>query len=427
MLDRNFVRQNLDLVKAGAKRKGVDAPVDEFLRIDAEFRSVKHEADEAKAEMNRISKSIGMLMGQGKKDEAEAAKAQTGELKGRIGELDARERDLEHRLHEVELKFPNLPHESVPDGVGADDNVPVRLWGDPPTFAEPPKPHWEIAEEHGLIDFERASKISGSGFAVYTGAGAKLHRALIQFMLDHQTLNRGYTEVYPPALVTGESLVGTGNLPKFEDDLYRCGTDDLYLIPTAEVPVTNLLRDEILDREHLPVKYAAFTPCFRREAGAAGRETRGILRTHQFEKVELVQFVEPEESYLALEDLTADAESVLQALGLYYRVLLLCAGDMGEKGCKTYDLEVWSPGTGQWLEVSSCTNFEAFQSRRANVRYRPAPGDKPEFVHILNGSGLAVPRLYAAILETFHLSDSGDIVIPGALAPYMGADVLVRP
>jgi seryl-tRNA synthetase len=426
VLDRNLIRRDPELVRAGAARKGVAAPVDDFLRVDESWRQVRHRLDEARAEMNALAKSIGALMGQGKATEAEEAKAKTAGLKAEIKELEDRERELEAELTEIELKFPNLPHESVPDGADAEANVVVREWGEKPSFAEPPLPHFEIALEHRLVDFERATKVSGSGFAVYTGAGARLHRALVQFMLDLQTAQNGYTEVYPPALVLRESLVGTGNLPKFEEDLYK-STDDLYLIPTAEVPVTNLYRDEVLDWTDLPVKIAAFTPCFRREAGAAGRETRGILRTHQFEKVELVKFVLPETSYDELESLVTDAESVLQALGLHYRVVLLSAGDMGDKGCKCYDLEVWSPGEGRYLEVSSCTNFEAYQARRANVRFRRAQGEKPEFVHILNGSGLAVPRLFAALVETYRLSDSGDIVVPEALKPYVGADVLQRP
>lgn len=426
MLDRNLIRRDPEAVRAGAARKGVVAPVDDFLRVDESWRQVRHRLDEARAEMNVLAKSIGALMGQGKAAEADEAKAKTSGLKAEIKDLEDQDRDLEAALSEIELKFPNLPHESVPDGAAAEANVVVREWGDKPTFAEPPLPHFEIALEHKLVDFERATKVSGSGFAVYTGAGAKLHRALVQFMLDLQTGQNGYAEVYPPALVLRESLVGTGNLPKFEEDLYKA-TDDLYLIPTAEVPVTNLYRDEVLDWSDLPLKLAAFTPCFRREAGAAGRETRGILRTHQFEKVELVKFVLPETSYDELESLVTDAEAVLQALGLHYRVLLLSAGDMGDKGCKCYDLEVWSPGEGRYLEVSSCTNFEGYQSRRANVRFRRGQGEKPEFVHILNGSGLAVPRLFAALIETYRLSDSGDIVVPEALKPYVGVDVLTRP
>lgn len=423
MLDRQFIRQNPEAVRSGAARKGITAPVDEFIELDQIRRTALYEFETVQAESNSISKSIGALMSLGKKEEADEAKARAAALKSKLPGLEERAKALEAQLHEIELKFPNLPHESVPDGTTPEENQTVREWGELPTFTEPPKSHWEIAQEHRLIDFERASKISGSGFAVYTGMGAKLHRALIQFMLDHQVQKNGYDEIYPPSLVTRESLVGTGNLPKFEEDLYK--TDDgLFLIPTAEVPVTNLLRDEILDGTLLPIKYAAFSPCFRREAGAAGKDTRGILRTHQFEKVELVKFVLPEESYNELESLVVDAESVLQALGLHYRVVVLCAGDMGDKGCKCYDLEVWAPGEGRYLEVSSCTNFESYQARRANIRFRRGAGEKPEFVHILNGSGLAVPRLLVALLETYRLSGSGHIVVPEPLKPYVGVDVL---
>ncbi|MCW5938374.1 MAG: serine--tRNA ligase [Fimbriimonadaceae bacterium] len=426
MLDRNLIRQDPDLVRAGASRKGVEAPVDEFLRIDGQWRQAQHAFEELKAELNQVSKTIGALMGQGQRDEAEAARGRAAELKSKTQELEEQASALEKELERLELKFPNLPHETVPDGKTPEENVVVREWGEKPSFAEGPKPHWELAEQFGLIDFDRASKVSGSGFAVYTGVGARLHRALIQFMLDLQTQENNYTEVYPPALVLPEALVGTGNLPKFEEDLYKT-QDGLYLIPTAEVPVTNLYAGEILDWTDLPVKLAAFTPCFRREAGAAGADTRGILRTHQFEKVELVKFVLPEESYDELESLTADAEAVLQALGLHYRVVLLCAGDMGEKGCKCYDLEVWSPGTGRYLEVSSCTNFEAYQARRANIRFRRASGEKPEFVHVLNGSGLAVPRLFAALIESYWISHSDEIVVPEPLVSYVGEPVIRRP
>lgn len=424
MLDRNRIRQEPEKVRAAIKRKGIDAPVDEFLRIDKEWREAQTKLGELNAESNRISKSIGALMAQGKKEEAEAAKAETSSLKNQIKELEPKERELELALRAVELKFPNTPHDSVPDGMTPEDNPVIRTWGDKPNFAEPPKPHYEIAEELGLIDFERASKISGTGFAVYTGWGARIQRALISYMLDIQTRENGYDEVYPPALVNAESLIGTGNLPKFEEDLFRT-TDGLYMIPTAEVPVTNLYRDEILDGMNLPIKHAAYTPCFRREAGSAGKDTRGILRTHQFDKVELVRYELPEMSYDALEMLVGDAESILQALGLHYRVIQLCAGDMGDKGCKCYDLEVYSPGEDRWLEVSSCTNFEDYQARRANIRFRREQGAKPEFVHILNGSGLAVPRLFAAMIETYRLSN-GDLIIPEPLQPYVGTDIITK-
>jgi seryl-tRNA synthetase len=423
MLDRKLIRENPDLVREGARRKGIEAPVDEFLRIDSEWRATIHDLENKLAESNRISKSIGQLMAQGDKEGAEAAKAQTGALKESIKSLEPRVKELEEELRAIELKFPNLPHPTTPDGKTADDNVKVRDWGTQPTGDF--KPHHDIATELKMIDFAAGAKVSGSGFVVYTGYGARLVRALINFMLDFQTEQNGYAEVYPPAVVLTESLVGTGNLPKFAEDLYQT-SDDLWLIPTAEVPVTNLLRDEILEPWQMPVKYAAYTPCFRREAGAAGRDTRGILRMHQFDKIELVKFVRPEESYDHLESLTADAEAILQALGLHYRVLLLCAGDMGDKGCKCYDLEVWAPGEGRYLEVSSCTNFEAYQSRRANVRFRPEPGASPEFAHILNGSGLAVPRLMVAIMETYRQPD-GTILLPEPLHKYMGTDHIPVP
>ncbi|MBA4292079.1 serine--tRNA ligase [bacterium] len=423
MLDRKLIRENPDFVKAGALRKGIEAPVDEFLRIDSEWRAAIHDLEQKKAESNKISKSIGQLMGQGDQAGAEAAKAQTGELKEAIKALEPRVKELEQQLEKLELTFPNLPHESTPDGLTPEENVEVRAWGEKPEGDY--KPHYDLAEELQLIDFAAGAKISGSGFVVYTGYGAKLVRALTNFMLDFQVEEHHYSEVYPPALVSSESLTGTGNLPKFADDLYRAD-EDLWLVPTAEVPVTNLLRDEILEPWQLPVKFAAYTPCFRKEAGAAGRDTRGILRMHQFDKVELVKFVRPEESYDHLEELVANAEAILQALGLHYRVLLLCAGDMGDKGCKCYDLEVWAPGEQRYLEVSSCTNFEAFQARRTNIRFRPEPGAPPEFVHILNGSGLAVPRLMVALLETYRQAD-GSIAIPEPLQRYMGTDVIPVP
>lgn len=420
MLDRKLIRENPDFVVAQSRRKGIEVPMSEFQTTDSAWRSVLVELETLKAESNRISKSIGQLLSEGKKAEAETAKAETGELKEKIKSLEPKASELEDELRQIELKFPNLPHETTPDGLTPEENVVVRTWGSAPEGEY--LPHYEIAEQTGMIDFEAATRVSGSGFAVYKGWGAKLLRALVSFMVDHQVDHNGYLEVSPPALVTSQSLVGTGNLPKFAEDLYKT-VDDLWLIPTAEVPVTNLQRDQIIDHGNLPVKYAAYTPCFRRESGAAGRETRGIQRMHQFDKVELVKFVTPESSYDELEALVTDAEDILQALGLHYRVLLLCAGDMGDKGCKCYDVEVWSPGEGRYLEVSSCTNFEAYQSRRANVRFRREPGAAPEFVHILNGSGLAVPRLMVALMETYRQSD-GSISIPEPLRRYMGTDCI---
>lgn len=415
----------MDFVVAQARRKGVEVPSKEFLGADAEFRSLKGQLDDLRKVMNEKSKAIGMLMGQGKKEEAEVAKAETGSLKQQIQDLEGKERDLEALITDLELQFPNLPHESVPDGKDENDNVVVREWGAKPEFDFEVKAHWDLAEHLKLLDFPAGAKISGSGFPVYTGMGAKLQRALISYMIDFQTEERGYSEVYPPYLVNADSLIGTGNLPKFEEDLYKT-QDNLYLIPTAEVPVTNVHRDEILEIWQLPVKYAAYSACFRREAGAAGKDTRGLLRIHQFDKVELVKFCLPEKSYEEHELMLADAEQVLQDLGLHYRVVLLCAGDMGEKGCKCYDLEVWSPGVGRYLEISSVTNFEAYQSRRARIRFKREQGSPTEFVHILNGSGLATPRLFSALVETYQQAD-GTVAIPTPLQRYLGTDVLTPP
>ncbi len=422
MLDRQLFRTNPDLVRRGCARKGIDAPVDEVIRLDAERRDVLATLEKQQAEMNRTSKTIGQLMAQGKREEAEAAKAQTKELKEAIAAGEQRLREIEAALREAELLIPNLPHESVPDGMDETCNVVLREWGEQPRFDFEPKAHWDLAATLGLLDLPRGAKVAGSGFPCYVGMGARLQRALFQSMIEFQTRERGYTEVYPPYLVNRASMIGTGNFPKFEEDVYRAD-EDLWLIPTAEVPVTNLYRDEILDGDQLTLNLAAFSGCFRREAGAAGKDTRGLLRVHQFDKVELVKFCKPEDSYDELEKLTADAEAVLQAMGLHYRVVAVCAGDMGFKGAKQYDLEVWAPGVGRYLEISSCSNFEAFQARRANIRFRREQGAKPEFVHILNGSGVACPRLFAALLETFQQPD-GSVVLPEFLLPWMGTDRL---
>ena len=422
MLDRRFIREQPDLVRTGAAKKRTPAPIDEFLEVEEKWRAEVTSLGEKNAESNRVSKSIGELMAQGKRDEAELAKASTRELKEEIQSMEQIVRDLETRLNSLELQIPNPPHESVPDGDSEDQNLVVREWGDKPRFDFEPKPHWEIAETLELLDLERGSKIAGSGFAVYTGLGARLQRGLISFMIDHQTLVNGYREIYPPYVVNTASLTGTGQLPKFADDLYQCD-ENLWLIPTAEVPVTNLYRDEILDASALTMKMAAFSGCFRKEAGAAGKDTRGLQRMHQFDKVELVKYALPENSYEELESLTKDAESILQALGLHYRVVLLCSGEMSFSNAKCYDLEVWAPGVNKYLEISSCSNFEAFQARRANIRFRRGPGEKPEFIHILNGSGLATPRLFATILEACQNED-GTVVVPEPLRSYVRADVL---
>ncbi|HWD38215.1 MAG TPA: serine--tRNA ligase [Fimbriimonas sp.] len=423
MLDREIIRRDPETVRTGIRRKRLDpSSVDEFLQVDSQWRATVTELEQKQAEANRINKSIGQLMGQGKREEAEQAKAQTKELKEQIQAGEQTARELEARLRTVELGFPNLPHESTPDGDGEEDNPVIRTWGEKPGFEGAPRPHWEIGESLGLFDLPRGAKITGSGFVAYTGMGARLQRGLATFMIDHQTLRNGYREVYPPFLVNAAALVGTGNLPKFEEDLYKVD-DDLYLIPTAEVPLTNLYREEILDGTKLPIKIAGFSGCFRREAGAAGKDTRGLLRIHQFDKVEMVKFCRPEDSYKELESMTVDAESVLQALGLHYRIIELCTGDIGAKASKAYDVELWAPGVDKYLEISSVSNFEAYQARRANIRFRREPGAKPEFVHILNGSGLAIPRLYAAILECGQQPD-GSVTLPEVLRPYVGTDRL---
>ncbi|MFY9234324.1 MAG: serine--tRNA ligase [Fimbriimonadaceae bacterium] len=420
MHDRTFLRANPDLVKKGLAKKNMAGPVDELLRLDEDRRALLGELEAKKAEQNRVSKSIGALIGQGKREEAEKAQAETKTLKEDIQQGEERQREIEAAIEKADLQIPNIPHDSVPEGRDENDNKLVREWGEKLVLAEP-KPHWEIAEQHGLLDIARGGKISGSGWMVYTGMGARLQRALFNFMIDHQTQRNGYQEVYPPVVVNRESMIGTGQLPKFEEDMYKIEGEDLFLIPTAEVPVTNLFRDEILDASELTKKLAAFSSCFRKEAGAAGKDTRGLLRMHQFEKVECVKICKPEDSYDELESLTSDAESVLQALGLHYRVMEMCTGELTFSNAKQYDLELWSPGVGKYLEISSCSNFEAFQARRANIRFRRAQGEKPEFAHTLNGSGLACPRLFASILETFQQED-GSVLLPEVLRTYVGTD-----
>jgi seryl-tRNA synthetase len=422
MLDRQFIRTHPEVVRAGARKKGAEAPVDAFLKADAEFRALRSRLDLQRAEQNQSSKDIGALMAQGKRDEAEAAKSRAKALSDSIKEGEEDERQLEARLRELELEFPNLPHESVPVGSTSEHNLKVRSWGDAPKFDFEPRAHWDLCAALGMLDLERGAKISGSGFALYRGWGARLQRALFSYMIDKQTMENGYEEVYPPYMVNTASLLGTGQLPKFGSELYRCD-EDLWLIPTAEVPVTNMYRDEILEPWQLPMKFAAFSGCFRREAGAAGKDTRGIQRIHDFDKVELVKYTTPETSYEEHESLTADAESILQALGLHYRVVLCCGGEMGASNAKQYDLEVWAPGIGAYLEVSSCSNFEAYQARRAGIRFRRGPGEKPEFVHTLNGSGVACPRLFIAICECFQQAD-GSIVVPEPLRHYVGAEAI---
>jgi seryl-tRNA synthetase len=412
------IREEPELIREGARLKGEPAPVDEILELDERARALRAEMEAMRAEQNRESKAI-----RGRPTDEQ--RERLAGFKRRIQEAEETLGTLEGRIHDLLLVVPNPPHPSVPVGTSDADNVTVRTWGEPAEFPFTPKPHFDLGDRLGIFDFERAAKISGARFAVVRGQGARLQRALVTYMLDMATTRNGYSEVAPPYLVRREAMVGTGNLPKFEDDAFH--TDgDMFLIPTAEVPVTNLYREEILDGEQLPIRHVAFTPCWRREAGAAGKDTRGYIRLHQFDKVELVKFVEPESSLDELEGLVADAESVLQGLGIHYRVLLMCTGDMGFAQWKKYDLEAWCPGMERWLEVSSCSVFGDFQARRADIRYRPAAQARPRFVHTLNGSALAVPRTFDAVLETHQQAD-GSVLIPEVLRGYMGGQERLTP
>jgi len=423
MLDLNFVRDNLALVEEKLRQRGMKPAevLKNFAQVDAQRRQAITSAETMKAQRNRASEEIAKLKKAGQ--DAGALIAETKNLREQVEELGKAAEEYETRLQQILVGIPNIPHASVPVGKGADDNVEIRRWGSPPTFDFAPKPHWEIGEQLGVLDLERAAKISGARFAVYWDLGARLERALANFMLDLHTREHGYTEVLPPYMVNSESLYGTGNLPKFAADLFKVphGDKDLWLIPTAEVPVTNLYRDEVLDAARLPVSLTAYTPCFRSEAGSYGKDVRGIIRQHQFQKVEMVKFARPDDSYEQLEKLTHDAEEVLQKLGLHYRVVVLSTGDMGFSAAKTYDIEVWLPGQQLFREISSCSNFESFQARRANIRYRPEGKNKTEFVHTLNGSGLAVGRTWVAIVENYQQAD-GSVLIPEALRSYMGVD-----
>ncbi len=423
MLDIKLVRTVPEKVREGMAKRGAKVPLDEFIALDEERRKVLVEVEQLKNRRNVVSKEVGKLKSQG--GDAAALIAEMQQVGDRIGEMDRKVKEIEERLEAILMVIPNLPHESVPVGPDETANQLVRTWGEPRRFDFEPKSHDDVGVGLGLMDFERAAKISGARFVVMRRWGARLERALINFMLDLHTGEHGYTEIFPPFLVNRASMIGTGQLPKFEEDMFKAGPGEFYLIPTAEVPVTNLHRDEILEAEILPIKYAAYTACFRAEAGSAGRDTRGIIRQHQFNKVELVKFARPEESYAEHEKLVNDAEAVLQRLGLPYRVMLLCSGDQGFSAAKCYDLEVWLPSFNMYREISSCSNFEDFQARRAGIKFRPAPGAKPEFVHTLNGSGVAVGRTVAAILENYQNED-GSVTVPEALRPYLGTDVLRR-
>ena len=423
MLDLNFVRENLPALEEKLRQRGMDPAtvLKDFREVDTQRRQAITEAETSKAQRNKASEEIAKLKKSGQ--DASGAMAQTKQLRERISTLEKTATDLDARLHEILAGIPNMPHASVPVGHSAEENVEVRRWGTAPKFDFTPKAHWDLGADLGILDMERAVKLTGARFAVYWDLGAKLERALMNFMLDLHTRQHGYTEVLPPYLVNSDSMYGTGQLPKFASDSFRVphGDKDLWLIPTAEVPVTNLYRDEVLDQARLPISLTAYTPCFRSEAGSYGKDVRGIIRQHQFQKVELVKFAHPEHSYEEHEKLTRDAEEVLQKLGLHYRVVTLCTGDMGPSSAKTYDIEVWLPGQQLFREISSCSNFESYQARRANIRYRPEGKNKTEFVHTLNGSGLAVGRTWVAIVENYQQAD-GSVVIPEALRPYIGAE-----
>ncbi|MGH8005021.1 MAG: serine--tRNA ligase [Limisphaerales bacterium] len=422
MLDLKFIRENPEKVRAGLAAKNDRRGIDEILRLDGRRRELIKDADVLKEKRNKVSMDVARLKKEGK--DASGIIAEMKTVSDRIAGFDCERREVEEKVEELLRWIPNLPHSSVPVAPDEAGNVEVRSWGKKPEFAFTPAPHWELGEKLGLLDLASAAKISGAGFITFTGWGAKLERALINFMLDMHTQKHGYKEVSPPFLVNRASMFGTGQLPKLEEDMYCLKEDDLFLIPTAEVPLTNLFREEIIPGERLPLYVTAYTPCFRREAGAAGKDTRGIIRVHQFDKVEIVKIVRPENSYDELESLVQNAEAVLQALGLHYRVRLLASGDMSFASAKTYDLEVWAPGVGKYLEVSSCSNFEDFQARRMNLRFRPLPEAKPEYPHTLNGSGLALPRTVIAILEQYQ-TEQGTVRVPEALVSYLGTKELV--
>ncbi|MBI5427279.1 MAG: serine--tRNA ligase [Nitrospinae bacterium] len=426
MLDIKYIRENVEQAKAGLARRGQKSG-DGLARLveqDAHRRALLQESESLKNRRKTLSAEVGKLKREGKDASREMEEVKS--INVRIKELDDGVQVCESEVQQTLLNIPNIPHASVPDGAGEEANRTVRVWGEKPRFGFKPKNHVELGERLDILDLKRAVKISGARFAVFKGGGARLLRALIQFMLDVQTRENGYEEIYPPFLVNADSMTGTGQLPKFEEDLFKLRDDPFYLIPTAEVPVTNYHRDEILREEDLPVRYAAYTPCFRREAGSYGKDTFGIIRQRQFDKVELVKFAKPERSFDELESLVGDAESILKKLGLHYRVSALCAGDLGFSSAKTYDLEVWVPTQDTFREISSCSNFMDYQARRAKIRYKNSAGGKTEFVHTLNGSGLAAGRLFVAVLENYQQED-GSVKIPEPLRPYMHGQEIIAP
>jgi seryl-tRNA synthetase len=424
MLDLKFLRANFAQVKEKMKFRGEDlADLDQFEELDQKRRELIAQTEELKSKRNEVSQQVAVLKRE--KQDADHLITEMREVGDRIKVLDEELRTVEEALERLLLSIPNIPHESVPVGESEDDNVEARKWGEIRQFNFEPKPHWDIATDLDILDFERAGKVTGSRFVFYKGLGARLERALINFMLDLHIEEHEYEEVLPPYIVNRTSMTGTGQLPKFEEDAFRIESEDYFLIPTAEVPVTNLHRDEILSGDQLPIAYAAYSSCFRSEAGSAGRDTRGLIRQHQFNKVELVRFVKPEDSYNELEKLTGHAEKVLQLLGLPYRVMSMCTGDLGFTAAKKYDIEVWIPSYDTYREISSCSNFEGFQARRANIRFRREGGAKPEHVHTLNGSGLAIGRTVAAILENYQQED-GSVIVPEVLRPYMGNKEVIK-
>jgi len=424
MLDIKFIRENIDLVRATLEERGDAIDLDQFSAIDQKRRDILQEVETLRSDRNSVSKEIGKRKKNG--EDASGLITEMGSVSSRIKELDESLKKTEELLNGLIMTIPNIPHESVVCGTGDEDNLVVRKWGKKPQFDFEPRPHWDIGEDLNILDFAAGAKIAGARFTVYRGAGARLERALINFMLDLHTTEHGYTEIFTPFMVNSESMTGTGQLPKFEEDLFKIAGTDYYLIPTAEVPVTNIHRDEILDEKDLPVYYVAYSACFRSEAGSYGKDTRGLIRQHQFNKVEMVKFTRPEESYDELEKLTANAEEVLKRLGIHFRTVTLCTGDLGFSSAKTYDLEAWLPGQDTYREISSCSDFESFQARRARIRFRREENSKVEYVHTLNGSGLAIGRTVVAILENYQQKD-GSVIVPEVLRPYMnGVDRIVR-
>jgi seryl-tRNA synthetase len=428
MLDLKYVREHPEDIRAGLRRRGLEIDLAEFLALDEKRRTSQQEVEDLRRKRNQVSEEIGRLKKTGQAADDRVAEMRT--VGDSIAQLESAMRSAEEAQRSILLTLPNIPHASVPDGTDETGNVEVKRWSpqgtEPPAMTFAPKPHWDLAEYLDIIDFDRAAKITGARFALYKDMGARLERALINFMLDLHTTEHGYMEVLPPFMVNRASMTATGQLPKFEEELFKVENGTYFLIPTAEVPVTNIHQEEVIPGEALTLKYTAYTPCFRREAGSYGKDTRGLIRQHQFNKVELVKFSRPDDSYRELESLLDDAEEVLRRLGLAYRVITLCTGDMGFSAAKTYDIEVWLPGQGRYREISSCSNFEDFQARRGNIRYRPQGSKKTEFVHTLNGSGLAVGRTVVAILENYQQAD-GTVVIPEALRPYMGGAAMIGP